>query len=194
MPRIVGLLRFSVAKLARNAGQQRSLEADDFVSFILQNDFVAFFGNPSFVFVQSFQVVEAVVRLPSHGPVFEEVFGNGTKEFVISQCPEIAEPSVCDDHVNIRVDVTSSCTTNRTTINANLASDPDPVFQEIQNLFNIGLELRWRRAQYPPSFGSPPVASVIPNENVDLFIEEILQVVGMWIIYHMLIAEGIWIA
>ena len=38
------------------------------------------------------------------------------------------------------------------------------------------------------------IASVVPNEDVDLFVQKVLQIIRVRIVYHLLVAHGVWVA
>ena len=87
------------------------------------------------------------------------------------------------------LEMTSSSTTYTSPINTYLTSDANSCLQEVQNLLCISAQIIRIWAALGTS-----IASVIPNENIHLFIQKVLQVIRMRIIYHLLVAHGIWVA
>ena len=69
------------------------------------------------------------------------------------------------------------------------SSDSDSQLKEVQYLLGIILELPWIWNPF-----SPTIAPVVPHEAIYLFVQKEFQIVGMWIVYHVLVAHRIWIA
>ena len=87
------------------------------------------------------------------------------------------------------LEMASSSAAYTSPINAYLASHANSCLQEVQNLLCISAQIIRIRAALGTS-----IASVIPNQNIHLFIQKVLQVIRMWVIDHLLVAHGIWIA
>ena len=87
------------------------------------------------------------------------------------------------------LEMASSCAAYTSPINAYLASHANSSLQEVQNLLCISAQIIRIRTALGAS-----IASIIPNQNIHLFIQKVLQVICMRVIDHLLVAHGIRIA
>ena len=107
--------------------------------------------------------------MPTVRRKFEEVFGEGAVELLFCQCPEIAESSVGNQHVNVVVEVAGCCAADASAVDAYFPSYSNPCLYKMENLFYV--------AEYIfriwAAFG-PTISSVIPDEYVYLFVQKVL--------------------
>lgn len=74
-------------------------------------------------------------------------------------------------------------------IYAYLAAHTDPSPDEMEDLLDVAEYVFRCRT----SLGSS-IASVVPNKDVDLFVQKVLQIICVRIVYHLLVAHGVWVA
>lgn len=83
--------------------------------------------------------------------------------------------------------------TDRATVNSNLASNFELFNEELHDTFTIELGFVWIDL-LEESGGGLTVASVIPAQHIAVTFEEEIEPVGIGLVNHLLVDEGIWIA
>jgi hypothetical protein len=75
------------------------------------------------------------------------------------------------------------------TINSNSTLNTNPQFKEVQDLFSV-LCKEFRTGITTGSSES----SVIPNENINLLVQKVLEIVSMGVVDHVLVSHGVRVA
>jgi len=156
---------------------------DNLIRHILHDNFVALLSY------SSFQEVVSVLNLPSVCPILEKRYTDFIVELLLREGPQVAESTVDHCHINSVLEETHSCAAERATVDTDFTLDAYSQLEEVQNLLGVSLESvgigGTRRAAIP---------SVIPDEAVDLPIQEKLEIVSVRVVDHILVGHGVWVA
>ena len=145
-----------------------------------------------------YDVLPVVAGAPSASGPAIKAHGNFTKKPSLGYVVKVGEGSINDHHIDHLAQVRGGNTAKRAAINSNVTSHPDISPEIPQDCLGISPEVARCRSIFEIVklrlwFGKP-IASVIPNQNINAFLQEIPEIKGMREVDHVLIEHCIWVA